>query len=87
MLTFILSFIFGALPFKQILNDTERLCMEDGYFIINWKGSPLTICEYYPEGRPVCFMMNPFDTALRFNNLYVRVFDGDAWAYDLGRCR
>ncbi len=86
MLSFILSFMFGVLPFKQILNDIERLCMKDSYFLINWKGSPLTICED-PRGSNYCYMMNPFDTILRFNNSYLRVFDGDTWAYDLGKCQ
>jgi len=85
MLTFILSFIFGVLPFKQVLNDTERLCMKDGYFIINWKWSPLTFCED-PGGSNVCYMLNPLETGLRFNNSYVRVYDGHTWVYDLGRC-
>lgn len=85
MIALVLSLALWALPFKQTLYDVERLCMKDGYFIINWKGSPLTICEKGPT-YDICYTMNPFDTVLRFNNSYVRVFDGDTWVYDLGRC-
>ena len=59
---------------------------EERLFIINWNGSPLTICED-PEGPDqYCYMMNPYDTVVRFKDLYIRVYDGDKWAYDLGKC-
>jgi hypothetical protein len=85
MLTFILTLLFGALPFKQIINDTERLCMKDGYFIINWKGSPVIVCED-PDKENYCYIMNPFDTVLRLNNAYVRILQDGTWLYDLGKC-
>lgn len=84
MLAFILGLVLGALPLRQLVNDTERLCIKDSYFIINWKSSPLTICED-PGKSSYCYLMNPFDTAIRFGNPYIRVVDGN-YFYDLGKC-
>lgn len=85
MLSLILTLLLGALPYKHSLNDIERLCMRDGYFLINWKTSPLTVCED-PLGTNYCYIMNPYDTALRFNNHYLRIVENGVWAYDLGHC-
>lgn len=86
MLSLVLAVILSVFPYKQMANDIERLCIGGSYFLINWHSSPLTICEHFPHGRPFCFMMNPFDTELRFGDCPLRIFDGNFWYLDMPKC-
>ena len=78
--------ILSVLPFKQTVNNTERVCFVDGYFVINWQASPLTLCDILPGTPAQCYLLNPLDTAVRSGDPFVRVFSDDAWLYDMGTC-
>lgn len=85
MLTMLFSLFLAMLPYRQTGNDIERLCIDGGYFIINWKTSPLLICECQ-NPTYVCYLLNPLDTEIRFGNFPLRTWSGDNWYVDLPRC-
>ena len=88
MLTKFVLALLLAFPSLLTKNNVDKLCIDHGYFAINWNSYPVTVCESISSTGKItgCFLMNPFDRDLRAGDPYVRVYADGMWFFDFGQC-
>lgn len=87
MLGLILTLILSLLPFKEYVNHLERTCFGAWSHLINWRGSPIVMCQVKNHELQSCDILNPFDTHITPANNLLRIFVDDNWLMDFYPCR